>query len=478
MEWGLAKGLAVDLQYDKRIQDARWQDQQMKRAQAENMAELKAFEDDMDYMNAANSFDHELIKSEANKTIREIGEIIRNNPDFRVNPDVRRQINEKKKYLKSNQNVIRGMASDKAYADYIKDMQEVARNPEFHDTEAYQNIQNQWKNYTTYGHQDGKEAAEKFGPQAFVYSKPRDFRDLTKDFGDIGNSFKDVLQKPIKGGGQGSYQEYANPATLKVMAEQYYSQNQRQVDIQAKKYNMNPLEYVMNGIDANIKKQRHLGDFSLQNALALRAYDERNAKKKASGTGKDSGGFSTWESEIKGKDYGIENGEVFDKVFGKENPYSVHGKNGKEIKIEGFESRHTGNHRYMEVVGKDGRKHKQKFVEVYTDIPKETSRKLGFTYDPWGIGDNDIHSDFDEQVSKYTVQDKDGKSHEITRVKGWVPVDVNNHSFRGRYDQMNMPDKMYTNPTPEQDYTGWTQDKTTGKVYNADGVEMVKGKDY
>jgi len=30
MEWGTAKGLAVDLGYDQRIADARYQDQQMK----------------------------------------------------------------------------------------------------------------------------------------------------------------------------------------------------------------------------------------------------------------------------------------------------------------------------------------------------------------------------------------------------------------------------------------------------------------
>jgi hypothetical protein len=135
MEFGEASGLAVSADYDKRIADQRYYDQQFKRARAENMAELKAFEDDLDYMNASNSFDHELIKGEANKTIREIGEVIRNNQDWRYNPDVRRIINEKKKYLKSNQNVIRGMASDSEYKEYLKDMKEVSKNPAFHDFE-------------------------------------------------------------------------------------------------------------------------------------------------------------------------------------------------------------------------------------------------------------------------------------------------------------------------------------------------------
>jgi hypothetical protein len=99
MEIGIATGLAQSMDYNNRIADARFQDQQMKRAQAENTAELKAFEDDLDYMNAANSYDYNLIKGEADKTIREIGTIIRDNPDFRYNPNVRRQIMRRRNTL-------------------------------------------------------------------------------------------------------------------------------------------------------------------------------------------------------------------------------------------------------------------------------------------------------------------------------------------------------------------------------------------
>jgi hypothetical protein len=229
MEFGLAQGLAVDLQYDKRIQDARWQEQQYKRAQAENMAELKAFEDDLDYMNASNAFDHKLIKDDADKTIREIGEIVRNNQDWRYNPEVRRQINEKKKYLKSNQNVIRGMASDAEYKKLLADMGEIAKNPAMYDTEAYNNVMNQWKNYEAFGNQNGREAALKEGFKPFVYQKPAEFIDLPKAALDLGSKYSSNIYSTD---GNGGHMQLIDEKTLRPIAEGLYRQRQRQFQSQ------------------------------------------------------------------------------------------------------------------------------------------------------------------------------------------------------------------------------------------------------
>lgn len=464
MEVGLAKGLAQSMQYDQRMQDERWYEEQMQRAKDRNLAELNAFEKDLEYMNAANSYDRGLIKAEADKTIKEIGALVGQNPDWRYNPDVRRQINEKKKYLKSNEHVLRGMASDDAFNRLNKDLAEVAKNPEFRDTAAYQNLLRQKQNYLQYGHQEGLEGLKRDGgPQSFVYTKPRDFRDLNKDFASIGNEFKDVLQKGIKGGGQGAYQEYANPETLGIIANQYYSQNKTQLDQEAAKVNMDPLKYTMKGIDAHIKKQRHEGDHSLSNAIALRQYDEKMERQSY---GNISNSPTTWETEIARKDYGKENGDVFDQVFGKNYNYDVNGIDGSKANLSGYETKHTGFHKKAEVIGPDGKKRTQKFVEVYTDIPESVSKEKGFTYDPWGIGDNDISDNYKNNVSKYTKEGKDGKQIEITRVKTWVPVDVNNQAFRGRYNQMNMANKFQQAPLSNK-----VGDKPTSVFQN--GIEYV-----
>ena len=258
MEWGTAKGLAVDLGYDQRIADARFQDQQMKRAQAENTAELKAFEDDLEYMNAANSYDFNLIKGEADKTIREIGTIIRDNPDFRYNPNVRRQINEKKKYLKSNQNVIRGMASDESFKRLNDDLAKVAKNPNQYDAGAYQELLAKKQNYLKYGHQDGQEAAATYGPQAFVYDKPEDFIDLPTTAIEIGNKYRsDKYQKDANGG----YHQLVDDATLRPLAENLYRQRKRQFEVQnGVKTDEEGIQAAADMIRAGIKLERKFGE--------------------------------------------------------------------------------------------------------------------------------------------------------------------------------------------------------------------------
>ena len=472
MEYGLASGLAQRIDYSGMINDERYHQQQMKQVQAENQARLKAFEDDNQYMNAANSFDYALIEGEAKKTLDEIGKIVQSNPNWESDLAARKLINEKRRYLKSNQHVIRGMASDTAYKEYIKDMQEVAKNPQMHNTKAYQEVGYKWNNYLKYGHQDGEEGLKRDGgPRNFVYTKPRDYVDLNKVFSDAGNSFKDLKQETIKGGGRGAYQEYANPETLNVISNQIYEQNKTQLDEDAFKYKMSPLEYVKKGVDANIKKQRHLGDFGLQDALTLRALDAKDKLDQIRAKGGVGGGNAptTWETEIKKKEAGVENGEVFDQIFGKEQTYNVTGRDGKPVEVSGYETKHTGHHRYMEVVGANGKKQMQKFVEVYTDLPESVSKEKGFTRDPWGAGDNEIDDKYKGQVSKYIKEGKDGKQIELTRVKTWVPIDVNNQSFRGRYNQMNMANKFQQAPEENLDTTGWTQDPKTGEVFDAQG---------
>lgn len=271
MEWGTAKGLAVDLGYDQRIADARYQDQQMKRAQAENMAELKAFEDDLDYMNAANSYDYNLIKGEADKTIREIGTIIRDNPDFRYNPNVRRQINEKKKYLKSNQNVIRGMASDESFKRLNDDLAKVAKNPNQYDAGAYQELLAKKQNYLKYGHQDGQEAAATYGPQAFVYDKPEDFVPLNEEALKTAGLIK---ARKYKTQGNGGYEELVDEDALTPAAMDFYNRHKRQIQVTYNpKTDEEGIAYAKELIRPGIELKRKFGEPHYNDALAVKKWE-------------------------------------------------------------------------------------------------------------------------------------------------------------------------------------------------------------
>jgi hypothetical protein len=281
MEIGLTTGLAQSMQYDQRIADARYQNEQFKRAQAENQASLKAFEDDMDYMNAANSFDHDLIKAEADKTIREIGAIIRDNPDYQYDPNVRRIINEKKKYLKDNNHVRRGMASDDNFKKLNDDLAKVAKSPNMYDAGAYQELLAKKNNYLQFGHQDGKEAAEKFGPQAFVYDKPEDFVPLNEEALKTAQMIK---ARKYKQHGNGGWEELIDENALTPAAMDFYNRHKRQIQVTYNpKDDAEGIAYAAELIKPGIDLKRKFGEPHYNDALAVAKWKASQDNAKANG---------------------------------------------------------------------------------------------------------------------------------------------------------------------------------------------------
>jgi len=424
MEIGVTKGLAQSLQYDQRIADARWQDQQLKRAQAENQAELKMFEDDMDYMNAANSFDHNIIKSEADKTIREIGEIVRNNPDFRYNPNVRRQINEKKKYLKSNPHVIRGLSSDDAFKQLNADLAEAAKNPNYHNMQAYQNLLQQKQNYLKTGNQYGD---PKLGPQAFVYTKPRDFINLSKTGEEIGNKFKDMQVVPLKNGRSGAYQTVPKEQSLTMQAEQLYRDNKEQFDQQY--MGQNPIEVAKQLIRSGIESKFDYGNTNLSDQLtvlrAKHAQDLADTKQ----------GQSAYVLTVLNKGQTVTNGEFLGATFGPRPSHFIKNNNGS-VKIDntGDVFNYDGyiadrNYRNDGKYQKDG----IKVVTGYVNKPLEWAKENNVIYDPWGPGDSTVSPDWNQKAEVVT-DFKDGKPIKYVRIKVDTDVNANDASYQGAFD--------------------------------------------
>jgi hypothetical protein len=169
-EYGIPTGLAVDLQFDQRINDLRYRQAQDQRAKAMAEARSAMFANDLEYQNAINSFDNPIIKENAKNTIKQIGQFVRENPDWSTNVDKRVQLNLLKRQLKDNPDLHRGIASDNAYKTFLGDLAEAQKNPQFHDMDAYNSIAEQWKNYNKYGHQGGQEAASAEGRQPFIYN--------------------------------------------------------------------------------------------------------------------------------------------------------------------------------------------------------------------------------------------------------------------------------------------------------------------
>lgn len=439
MEIGQAKGLAVNLQYENRINDARFADHQMKVAQAENQAELKMFEDDNAYMNAANSFDHNLIKQEADKTIREIGAIVRNNPDWRINPDIRRQINEKRTYLKSNKHVIRGVASDDAFKKLNEDLVSVAKNPAMHDTEAYQDLLRQKQNYLKYGNQFGEDALKTQGAQAFTYTKPADFVNISEEGLGVGNKIK---SRKYKDYGNGGYEELVDDNALTASAADLYNRRKRQIQVTYNpKTDEEGIAYAKELIRPGIDLKRKLAEPHYNDALAVAKY---KAAQESAATGKQ---LDAYEFDVrKSKGSKLEPEAVTEmlgsspdaKIYNKDGSYVINSQGKKFIPNGIFQQANTI--------------HPDNNGRFKVSSPKTIGVAHGFVeysedeIDESGLLDDHKTSD---GVIKKTRENKRGKEENYYLVPAQVEFDPTNEGYRFKYNKYHgMTNKQLSSLSP------------------------------
>jgi hypothetical protein len=437
-EFGLIQGLAQDLQYDQRINDLRYQEEAMRRAKASSDAKAKLFSDDMDFQNASNQFDNPIIKQKGKEIIAKIGAFVRENPDWEGDVNKRSQLNLLKRELKDNPDLIRGVASDNNYKQYVADLQEVAKNPNQHDSDAYNSIGEQWNNYLKFGNQNGEEAAKTEGPKAFLYSKPKDFIDVNKEFAAVGNNFKDMRVKTIKGG-MGAYEEYANPDSLKTVASQMYAQNQRQIDKIAASKGMAPIDYVMAGINAHIPKKRDMGDYSLAKEMAMARY-----KAKMSGGGGPEA--DTYKTSIVDRDHSVVSSDLMDSILGPGAKTIITSNDGKQvIDLTGINAKRTGYNFYA-----DPNKG-VKYAEATAYIPLEQAVEMGIVKSGFGIfTDDEVAPEFNKFAKIESKEGEDGKVHKAVKVTVFNPFDVNNAANAGVFNAKTMTSKQ--RPLPEQEY--------------------------
>lgn len=453
MEYGLARGLSQSLQYDQRLADERFYNQQLERAKAQNVAKLQAFEDDLNYMNAANSYDRNLIDSEAKKTIGEIVDVVKNNPNWETDPYARRIINEKKRYLKSNEHVIRGMASDNAYKSYIEDMKNVAKNPNMYDTEAYQNIQNQWNNYLKYGNQEGPEAADKFGAQPFLYNKPEDFVNINEEGLSIGNKVKARKYKDL---GRGGYQELVDDNALNAAAMDLLNRRGRQIQVTLNTTDKNKqLEYAKELIKQGIDLKMKMPEYSPNHALEVEKWKAKRADALSKGQTIDPYNF-----DIKSSKASKLSPDALTEMLGMAPEAKIYNKDGSFVKTsEGRKFIPTGNFQQANTVaqGPSGR--------FQVSSPKTIGVAHGYVeYNDADLDASGLMDDFKvaDQIIKKTRTNAKGKQEDYYLVPAQVEFDPNNEGFRFKYNNyQGLTNKQLTelNPLGNQEIpTGSRQD--------------------
>jgi hypothetical protein len=463
MEYGLAKGMAVDLGFNQRVQDLRYQEEMARRQKAESEAKAKLFADDLAFQNAANSFDNPRIKEFAKAQIQKIGDYVSQNPDWETNVNKRAQLNLLKRELKDNPELIRGVQSDSSYKELITDLQEAVKAPEQHDMDAYNEWQSKWSNYTKFGNQDGEEAAKLQGTKAFTYQRPKNFIDINKSFAEVGNKFKDMKVKSIKGG-MGAYEEYADPKSLQTVAAQMYSQNKRQFDKLATQNGVDPMQFIMQGIDAHISKKRDLGDYGLQKEMAI-----LKAKKAMEGGGPVA---NTFKLAVKDQVHSNVASDLMDEVLGDGARTIIRSKDGgKVIDITGSTKvSRTGYNFKADPTGKNPALKGVRYAEGVSYIPLEQAYELGIVEKGGWFGDDSPAQGFKDFVTIESKENKDGKIEKIAKVIVFSPFDENNQAIEGKFNAKTMTTKQRPLPTENSQYNqagvgDIITNKKTGKKY-------------
>lgn len=456
---GLANGLAQDLGYNDRINDLRYRNEAQQRTEALNEAKRRMFDQDTEYQNAMNSYDNPKVREFANNQIHKLANFVRENPDYQTSFEKREQFKSLKRQFKDNPILHRGMASDMNMRELDKDLQEMAKNPQQHDSEAYQDLLNQKQNYLQFGNQHGKDARDQFGEQAFSYVKPQDFADVIKENQDTGNKFKhnslnsDIV--PIKNGRDGAYRIMPKPSVIHQMAVDKYLARKRQYDVQYASKGIDPIKEISNQIASGIEEKFDIGDKNTLNDDLLKIKFKHSLDNAAANGG------NPYKISLFDPSIAAPGSEKLSETFGSQVPHFFKGPDGKLIKNTGDTFHYEGDifdkgYRADKKYAKTGVKQMNGFFYK----PLEWGKENGYTYDPWGFGEHAVEPGMKDVMEIVNSPvDENGKSHKLLKVKGIAEVNANDS-----YPELKFNKSVLTNKQREAvgvDESMLDQPKTT-----------------
>lgn len=479
MEIGETLGLAQSFQADARLNDLRYQNHQMKQAQAEAVAKAKMFADDLNFQNAANPYDNGIIKNYSNSVIKQIGAYVRENPDWQINPDKLVQINLMKRELKDNPHLLRGLASDTSFKQLNADLAEVAKNPEQHDQEAYQELLAQKENYLKYGNQFGLEDFNKRGAQPFVYTKPKDFVNLPKALMELGSNIKNY--NVVKGKNIGEYWTEPKPEDVQNANMAALQEHRRQIMVEARKNGItdpNEIEkWVGSQIASGFQKHYSVGDANAAFENGMRIRDYNLAKAKAEGKELTSPSTTPWDDLFdKRKPSGNIPVDLARKVWNDTPKIEISGINGQKVDLTGQKMNYDG--RYIT------NSHGQRFLTGFVKVPVSLAKQKGI-WDDSDASNPGVTSGFLGKATRGIYQDEngkeildsDGKPQMYVRVDYQMPIDQHDGTGRQIYNTQAQPDKLVAPLSPDN-LQGNKSAKTfvdeVGNIFDANGKYLGK----
>lgn len=466
-DFGTYQGLAVKSDLGDTINDYRYHDMKMQQNKALATAKAKAFADDTTYQNAANEFDNKRIKEINDAKVREIGKFYKENPDALYNPDKLVILNQMKRELKDNPEVLRGMASDDAFKKLNADLEDMARNPDLYDQEAYQNLLGQKENYLKFGNQLGIDAAKTEGLKPFVYTPPAKFvPDLAKSLQGLG---KGINNYDIKKNEDGDYWRVPNDEAVSALKKEAYTAHKRQLEVEAKRAGITNPDAIDKWVDDQIRsgfdKEYHIGDpdakFKKQMAWAQLNEQKRHHAAMEAPKGGGGANFSSFDETFR-KQAGYTDPAATKATWGDNPPIIMYGKStGKKIDLTGKDF--FSDNRFITSEG-------TKFITGHIKLSKDEAEQAGI-YKQGALTIDGITDDFVGVASEEKMTDKEGKTIDYIKVKYQLPIDMTKEA-RMRYDATIQPDKTIDVPNPTQTQTvgGYqvgsiVKNKKTGQNY-------------
>jgi len=429
MEWGTAAGLAVNLGFDDKINDLRVNEELTKRIQAENAAKIKLFSDDVKYNNAANPFDNKIIKEKMRKKTRDLGQFATDNPDMFTNINKMMLYQDKVREFKDDPDLIRGMAVDAQYKEYLKDMQEVAKDPRRHNLVAYDNIGKAFKNYFDTGNKGGDPTK---GIDPPVYSKPRDFIDLAGDAQKLGSQYENNPETfdmvDWKNGNDGAYKMIPKASVVEKLAQDHYINNKDQYDIE---YGAEALDKAKNFVLSSIKGEVYHGT-PKDNFYAHEDYRARKAAALAKLQQNPQQDLYK-ELVVNTNDIPVDDNRLMQETFGVTPTVTFKGPGGKMVVEEGNEFNYT------RLKDKDGKKTGLKDASGFIVKPLDFGLDNGIVRKKhfWESGDQPyvVNPEYADVYSvMYPTPGKDGDAAPVLNVKANAVINANSGQAARKYN--------------------------------------------
>ena len=436
-EFGQVLGDAVDFQSGDRINDLYRQQEGMLRAKA--MAEQKAtmFANDVAYKNAANPFDSKIIKARGQKATLELGQWQRQNPNWRIDPQLRAEYNNKLDDIKGNEDVLRGMASDQAFKALTGDLQELAKSGKQYNKVAYNKYLEEKKNYELYGNQKGYEAAQKEGYQPYVYIKPKEFTDdLAGDLLKAGDSIQDYNVIKPKDGNIGEWYSEPKPEAVNGVKQMKYQQHGDQLMQLAQENGWDEKQldkYVTDNIAAGVKKNYSIGNANAKFDNMMRSAEHQLAKRKAQGELTSGNGYTPFDYLIDPRnEVGQLAPDDIKKTWGDRTASLIYGNSGGKVDLSDYP------------VDYDGRYIKNKGIPFFMGkikLPIAVAEERGIYSNGW-FDAGKINPEFLDIARKKTGVDKDGKESEYVEVDYNLPINPHDKVARDKFNVFVLPDKL------------------------------------